>query len=431
MSKSVPNAIEQSRPLWSMSAWRSRAIAPRVARVLEAWSERILRAQLVRLRHGSLTLVDGHRCETFGRRTPECPLAAALHVRDRRFYVEAALGGSVGAGESYIAGDWRCDDLTALVRVLLSNRDVIDGVDGAWARLTGPMRTVLHAAARNTRSGSRRNIGAHYDVGNEFFALFLDPTMMYSSAIFERPDMTLHEASVRKLDHVCRKLDLQSGDRVLEIGTGWGGFALHAAREYGCHVTTTTISREQHAFARERIDGAGLGDRITLLADDYRDLVGTYDKLVSIEMIEAVGHQYFDTFFRCCSERLRPGGTMLLQAITITDQQYEAARDSVDYIKRHIFPGCCIPSVAAISASVARASRLRIVGLEDIGSHYATTLSHWRESLLRNGARARAMGYDDAFLRMWEFYFSYCEGGFAEGALGDAQILLTKARSER
>jgi cyclopropane-fatty-acyl-phospholipid synthase len=293
------------------------------------------------------------------------------------------------------------------------------------------MRTILHAAARNTRTGSRRNISAHYDVGNEFFALFLDPTMMYSSAIFERPDMTLHEASVRKLDRVCRKLGLESGDRVLEIGTGWGGFALHAAREYGCHVTTTTISREQHAWARERIDEAGLGDRITLLADDYRDLAGTFDKLVSIEMIEAVGHQYFDAFFRCCSERLRPGGTMLLQAITIADQQYEAARDSVDYIKRHIFPGCCIPSIAAMSASVARASQLRIVGLEDIGPHYATTLSHWRANLQRNAGRARAMGYEDAFLRMWEFYFSYCEGGFAEGALGDAQILLTKARSGR
>jgi cyclopropane-fatty-acyl-phospholipid synthase len=202
---------------------------------------------------------------------------------------------------------------------------------------------------------------------------------------------------------------------------------MHAAREYGAQVTTTTISREQHAWARERIHAAGLQDRITLLGDDYRDLRGQYDKLVSIEMIEAVGHQYFDTFFRACSDRLKPGGLFVLQAITIADQQYEAARDSVDFIKRHIFPGCCIPSVAALSASIARASQLRIVGLEDIGSHYATTLAHWRANMLRNAAHARAMGYSDTFLRMWEFYFSYCEGGFAEGALGDAQIVMTRA----
>jgi cyclopropane-fatty-acyl-phospholipid synthase len=325
-----------------------------------------------------------------------------------------------------MAGDWSCDDLPALVRILLNNRAVLDGVDSGLARAAEPMRKLLHAAARNTRDGSRRNIVAHYDVGNDFFALWLDDTMMYSSAVFEHAGMTLQQASIAKLDRICRKLDLKPGDRVLEIGTGWGGFALHAAREYGAHVTTTTISREQHDWARERIDAAGLGDRITLLADDYRDLRGSYDKLVSIEMIEAVGHQYFDTFFRCCSERLRPGGTMLLQAITIADQQYEAARDSVDFIKRHIFPGCCIPSIAALSASIARASQLRIVGLEDIGAHYATTLAHWRANLLQQADRVRALGYPDAFLRMWEFYFAYCEGGFAEGALGDAQILLTR-----
>ena len=420
-------AIDPAHGLWSLSARRPRPLARGVARALERWSERLLRAQLSRLQHGALTLVDGERRETFGRRTEQCDLEATLCVHDRRFYAEAAFGGSVGAGESFVAGDWVCDDLTALVRILLNNRAVIDGVDGGWARVTGPLRKLLHAAARNTRAGSRRNIVAHYDVSNDFFALFLDPTMMYSSAVFERPAMSLQEASLAKLDRVCRKLALKPGDRVLEIGTGWGGFALHAARHHGCHVTTTTISREQHAWARERIDAAGLGDRITLLADDYRDLTGTFDKLVSIEMIEAVGHQYFDAFFRCCSDRLTPGGTMLLQAITIADQQYEAARDSVDFIKRHIFPGCCIPSIAAISTAVARASQLRIVGLEDIGAHYATTLAHWRRNLQRNAERVRALGYDDGFLRLWEFYFSYCEGGFAEGALGDAQIVLVKS----
>ena len=420
-------AIHDRRSLWSLSAAMPRAMAPGLASVLARWCERLLRAQLRRLQHGEIILVDGERRDVFGRLGERCALRATLHVRDARFYAEIAFGGSVGAGESYMADDWWCDDLTALVRILLHNRRVVDGVDGGWSRLTGPMRKLLHAAARNTRDGSRRNIVAHYDVGNEFFALFLDPTMMYSGAVFERPDMTLEQASIAKVDRICRKLALQPGDRVLEIGTGWGGFALHAASHYGCRVTTTTISREQHAMARARIDAAGLGESVTLLGDDYRDLRGSYDKLVSIEMIEAVGHQYYDTYVRCCSDLLKPGGLMLLQAITIADQQYETARDSVDFIKRHIFPGCCIPSIAAISASVARASALRIVGLDDIGTHYATTLAHWRANLLRNGPRARALGHDDAFLRMWEFYFSYCEGGFAEGALGDAQILLVKS----
>jgi cyclopropane-fatty-acyl-phospholipid synthase len=422
-------ALDAPRTLHSLSPAAPRALAPALAAPLARTSERLLRAQLGRLEHGELTLVDGARRDTFGRPDARCPLRATLHVRDARFYAETAFGGSVGAGESYMAGDWWCDDLTALVRILLHNRRVIEGVDGGWARLSGPLRKLLHAAARNTRGGSRRNIGAHYDVGNDFFALFLDPTMMYSSAVFERADMTLEQAQLAKLDRICRTLALQPGDRVLEIGTGWGAFALHAASRYGCHVTTTTISREQHALARRRIEAAGLGERITLLADDYRDLSGRYDKLVSIEMIEAVGHAYFDTYFRCCSDRLEPGGRMLLQAITIADQQYEAARDSVDFIKRHIFPGCCIPSVAAIGASVARASELRIVGLEDIGPHYATTLAHWRANLLASAERVRALGHDEAFLRMWEFYFAYCEGGFAEGSLGDAQILLEKSRT--
>jgi len=421
------SAIDEQRTLWSLSAAMPRAMAPALAATLASWSERLLRRQLRQIEHGEITLIDGERRDTFGSPGEHCALRATLHVRDTRFYAETALGGSVGAGESYMAGDWWCDDLTSLVRILLRNRRVIDGVDSGWSRVSGPIRKLLHAAARNTRDGSRRNIGAHYDVGNDFFALFLDPTMMYSSAVFERADATLEQASIDKLDLICRKLALKPGDRVLEIGTGWGGFALHAAGRYGCHVTTTTISREQHALARERIDAAGLGGHITLLDDDYRDLRGSYDKLVSIEMIEAVGHQYYDTYFRCCSDLLKPGGTMLLQAITIADQQYEAARDSVDFIKRHIFPGCCIPSIAAISASVARATQLRIVGLEDIGAHYATTLAHWRSNLLRNAHHARALGHDDAFLRMWEFYFGYCEGGFAEGALGDAQIVLAKS----
>jgi cyclopropane-fatty-acyl-phospholipid synthase len=398
-----------------------------LARGLEGLAERALRTRLAALEHGRITLVDGARRDTFGRSTPRCALHATLQVRDRRFYTEAAFGGSVGAGESFMAGDWTVDDLTALVRILLVNRGVLDGLDGGWSRLAAPARRVLHAAARNTRKGSRRNIASHYDIGNDFFELFLDPTMMYSCAVFEREDMTLEQAQVAKLDRLCRKLDLQPGDHLLEIGTGWGALALHAARHYGCRVTTTTISREQHAAARQRIGAAGLAERITLRLDDYRDLDGRYDKLVSVEMIEAVGHQYFDTFFRRCAELLVPGGTMVLQSITIDDRQYAAARDSVDFIKRHIFPGCCIPSVTALAQSAARASTLRVVDLEDIGPHYATTLTAWRDNLFARADAVRARGYPEALLRMWHFYLSYCEGGFAERALGDVQIVLQES----
>ena len=395
-----------------------------LARGLESLAERALRSRLRNLEHGLITLIDAGRRETYGHATARCALHATVLVHDRRFYTEVAFGGSVGAGESFMAGDWTVDDLTALVRILLVNRGVLDGLDSGWSRLAVPARRWLHAAARNTRPGSRRNIAAHYDIGNDFFELFLDPTMMYSCAVFERADMSLEQAQIAKIDRLCRKLDLKPHDHLLEIGTGWGALALHAARHYGCRVTTTTISRAQHDLARQRIIDAGLADRITLRLDDYRDLDGRYDKLVSVEMIEAIGRRYFDTFFRRCSELLKPGGTMLLQAITIDDRQYVSARDSVDFIKRHIFPGCCIPSVTSLAHSAARASTLRIVDLEDIGPHYAATLAAWRGNLFANAARVRALGYPDALLRMWHFYLSYCEGGFSERALGDVQIVL-------
>jgi cyclopropane-fatty-acyl-phospholipid synthase len=249
---------------------------------------------------------------------------------------------------------------------------------------------------------------------------------MYSSAVFESPAMSLEEASVAKLERVCRRLDLKPGDHVLEIGTGWGGFALHAARHFGCRVTTTTISRRQHELARARIAAAGLGERVTLLLEDYRDLSGRYDKLVSIEMIEAVGHEYLETFFAKCSALLTDEGMLLLQAITIADQRYDSARKSVDFIRRHIFPGSCIPSVASLSRAVARASDLRLFHLEDIGPHYATTLRMWRKNLFGNLEGVRALGLSEEFIRMWEFYLCYCEAGFAERALGDVQALFVK-----
>ena len=321
------------------------------------------------------------------------------------------------------------DDLTALMRILLQNRDVLDGMETGLARLAAPLQKALHWAARNTRSGSRRNIEAHYDLGNSFFKLFLDPTMMYSSAIFERADMTLEQASIAKLDRICRKLDLKPGDRVMEIGTGWGGFAIHAARHYGCHVTTTTISPAQHQLAQQRVAAAGLNERIALLQTDYRDLSGQYDKLVSIEMIEAVGYQYYNAYFRKCSELLKPEGLMLLQAITIADQRYEAAKKSVDFIQRYIFPGSCIPSIAAISDALARVTDMRLYHLEDIGPHYATTLRRWYDNCEAKVDQIRALGYPESFRRMWAFYLCYCEAGFMERVIGDVHMLLVKPQA--
>jgi cyclopropane-fatty-acyl-phospholipid synthase len=293
------------------------------------------------------------------------------------------------------------------------------------------LQKALHWFNRNTRAGSRKNIAAHYDLGNDFFKLFLDDSMMYSSAMFTNPNMTLAEAQMTRLRAICRKLDLQPSDHLLEIGTGWGGFAISAARECGCRITTTTISREQYELACERIAAAGLQGRIEVLRCDYRDLQGQYDKLVSIEMIEAVGHQYYDTYFAKCASLLKPSGSMLLQAITIADQRYDAAKNSVDFIQRYIFPGSCIPSVTAMTDSITRSSDLRLFHLEDIGPHYATTLARWRENLFDQLDRVRAMGHSEAFIRMWEYYFCYCEGGFAERAIGDVHMLLVKPGNRR
>ena len=373
---------------------------------------------------GHLTIQEGNDRLEFGR--AGAALSATVRVNDPAFFADVALGGAVGAGESYMLGRWDADDLTAALRILARNRDAMDSLEGGLARFSRPLRKAAHAMRRNSRDGSRRNIAAHYDLGNEFFELFLDETLMYSCALFERPDMTLAEASVAKLEAVCRKLRLAPGKRILEIGTGWGGLALHAAREYGCHVTTTTISPNQHRLATERVRAAGLADRVTVLLEDYRELRGSYDRVVSIEMIEAIGHRQYPEFFRRAGSLLARDGRMVLQSITIADQHYAAARDDVDFIKRYVFPGCCIPSVSALCGAMAGASDLRLVHLDDIGEHYATTLRCWRERFLASAGRVRALGYPEAFVRMWEFYLAYCEAGFAERTLGDVQMVLTR-----
>ena len=391
----------------------------------------LLLAQLRKIRDGRLRLIDSDLDETFGAVTDAGPFDVTLRVTNPRFYSDVAFAGTVGAGEAYINGYWHCDHLTGLVRLMVINRHLMNEVDSGWSRLSAPLLNFAHWLNRNDKTGSRRNIAAHYDLGNKFFELFLDETMAYSCGIFAGPEATLLEASTAKFDAACSKLDLKPGQRLLEIGTGWGGLAIHAAQHYGCHVTTTTISREQYELAKERVARANLGDRVTLLLEDYRDLRGEYDALVSIEMIEAVGHHYLDTYFRQCGVLLRPGGAMLLQAITIRDQFYDQARRSVDFIKRFIFPGSFIPSIQALVGSVARVTDLKVFHMEDIGPHYARTLKLWRERLLARAAEVRAQGYPDGFLRMWEYYLCYCEGGFEERQLGDVQMLLTKPGSRR
>jgi cyclopropane-fatty-acyl-phospholipid synthase len=398
---------------------------------LDEWAKRTLLALLQKIHFGEILVSDGEEQHVFGRRSGECDLRASLTVHHPRFYTQVLFGGSIGAGEAYMAGHWSSDDLTVLLRIILLNQRVFEGLDRGLSRLKAPLYKAYHFLHKDSRKGSRINIAAHYDLGNDFYALFLDETLTYSCGIFERPESSLQEASVAKLDRICKKLQLSPKDHVLEIGTGWGGFAIHAAGRYGCRVTTTTISRAQRDLALERIRSAGVGDKVQVLFKDYRDLKGRFDKLVSIEMIEAVGHHYLETFFRCCSNLLTERGVMALQAITIADHVFEKHKKEVDFIKRYIFPGSCIPSVTAMGDAVAAATDLRLVHLEDITPHYARTLRTWRERFFHNIAQVKALGYSETFIRMWEFYLCYCEAGFEERYLGDVQMLFAKPLSRR
>jgi cyclopropane-fatty-acyl-phospholipid synthase len=371
------------------------------------------------LREGRLELVDGRGRRTFG--PPDAPLAATVRLHDDRF-LAALPRGSLALAEAYADEGWDCDELVTLVRIGARELTRID----RFRRPLTPLRNALSRIPRNTRQGARRHIAAHYDLGNDMFQLFLDETMTYSCAYFESPDQTLREAQEAKLDRVCRKLELGPDDHVVEIGTGWGSFALHAAGRYGSQVTTTTISRQQQAVALERAREAGLEDRVKVVLEDYRDLRGRYDKLVSIEMIEAVGWQYFDAFFRRCAELLRQDGLMLLQAITVTDRAYELEKATRSFMKQLIFPAGCLPSVEVIRRCVDRVTDLRMLDLEDITAHYPETLRRWRENFVRSANRVAELGYDRRFRRLWELYFAWCEGGFRERRIGDVQALFAK-----
>jgi cyclopropane-fatty-acyl-phospholipid synthase len=389
-------------------------------------ARKLMLGVLEKISTGSLALRDGDEIFHFGKRGVPGEPQAEIVVHNREAYRKVLTGGTIASGEAYIEGDWSSPDPTEVTRLFSANMAALDTLQAKQHWYVRAGLAVAHAMNRNTHEGSRRNISAHYDLGNDFFRLFLDPTMMYSSAIFEDPADSLETAAVAKLDAIFRQLELSPDDHLLEIGTGWGGMAIHAASRYGCRVTTTTISREQYDHARLEVARHGLSDRVTVLCEDYRQLTGEYDKLVSIEMIEAVGHDFYRSYFQCCSKLLKADGKMVIQAITIPDQRYDRARRSVDYIKRYIFPGGCLPSLAVIARHIAEDTDMQLVHLRDITRDYARTLGQWRERFLANLDSVRKLGFDERFIRMWEFYLCYCEGGFRERIIGTAQLAFAK-----
>ena len=390
------------------------------------WAKSLVLRLLGKLQHGTINLCESGEAHRFG--NGGAP-RVRVTINHSAAWQKILFGGSVGAGEAYVDNLWEVDDLTGLVQIMVANMSLLDRMERGLAWLLAPLRLVRHLRNHNSRRGSKVNILSHYDLGNDLYQAFLDPTMMYSAAIYPSPESDLDLAAAHKLETICRKLDLQPEDEVLEIGSGWGGFAIHAAKNHGCKVTTTTISDAQYREAKRRIDAAGLADRITLLQSDYRDLTGTYDKLVSIEMIEAVGNSYLPTFFKKCQDLLKKDGAMLLQAITIADQKYRQYLRGVDFIQHHIFPGGCVVSNSRMLELLTSKTDLVVRNLEDFGYHYARTLADWRIRFHQALPELAARGYDDRFRRLWDFYLAYCEGGFLERAISVVHLVATRPQS--
>ncbi|MCC3701031.1 cyclopropane-fatty-acyl-phospholipid synthase family protein [Rouxiella badensis] len=385
-------------------------------------SRAILLRMLRQLRGAGLTLQEmGNEPMFFGDET--APLQGQIEVQDLRVYRRVLLGGSIAAGESYIDGDWTTPNLTVVLQLLAENLGLVDKIESKFSWLTSPVNSVVHFFRNNSPSQARKNISAHYDLGNDFYQGFLDERMLYSSAWYQTPHMTLEQAQEAKMRRLCEQLQLRAEDHLLEIGTGWGAMAEFAAREYGCQVTTTTISREQYDFACQRIEKAGLTERVTVLFEDYRALRGQYDKLVSIEMIEAVGKRYLPTFFKRCNQLLKPKGRMAIQAITIVDQRYKHYSRNVDFIQRYVFPGGFLPSINAMTESMTRHTALVVRDLFDIGNDYARTLYEWRERVQRYWSTQNAQYNDERFRRLWVFYLCYCEAGFRARTISTVQLV--------
>lgn len=395
--------------------------------MITALARKVLFGRLAKIAEGRLRIVDGDEEVTFGAPSHGFPVDTTVTVIDPKVYVAALRSGTLGLGEAYTDGAWQADDLPSVIRLMARNHGVMNGLDRGLADVAAPMRRVRAFLERNTRAGSRRNIAAHYDLSDDFFRLFLDAGMTYSSALFEGAAISLEQAQDAKYERICQRLRLQPRDHVVEIGTGWGGFALHAARRHGCRVTTTTISRRQFDEARRRVSAEGLAGQVEVRLDDYRDLRGSFDRLVSIEMVEAVGREHLGDYMAAISRLLRPGGEAMLQAIVIRDQEFERAARETDFLKRHIFPGSCIPSVTALLTAATCASDLRLHRYDDLTPNYVTTLANWRERLLARRAEARALGFDDVTLRAWDYYLAYCQGGFQERYIGLGHLHLVRS----
>lgn len=388
-------------------------------------AQKLFYRSLVGLRDCYILVRHGSSVQSFG--DAESDLKAEIVIHNERFFTRAILGGDIGIGEAYMDGDWSSPDVVSVVRAAVRNTEELDAQHQIISAITKTLNFFRHLRNDNTETGSRKNISYHYDLGNEFYSLFLDPSMAYSCAYYDKEEDALESAQQKKFEVICRKLDLKATDHLLEIGTGWGGFAAYAAKKYGCKITTTTISEQQYLFSKERFAPliAG-GAEINLLKEDYRKLTGKYDKLVSIEMFEAVGHKHYDEFFGTCDRLLAPHARMLLQTITMNERHFKVYLKQSDWIKKYIFPGAELASVSEMLRSSARVGTLQMSGLEEIGEHYALTLREWRRRFMSKLEEVRRFGFDERFIRMWEFYLAYCEGGFMEHYIGDVQLLLAK-----
>ncbi|WP_037071014.1 SAM-dependent methyltransferase, partial [Psychromonas arctica] len=382
------------------------------------------------LSYGQLELVEASHSQFF----PELSqsnskkdiIKGKIHIHDMSVYKDFVKGGSIGVAEAFIAGKWSSPNLTNVIRIFAKAQQLTDKLESKKSVFNKIKNAITHWQNRNTQSGSKRNILAHYDLGNELYTRFLDPQMMYSSAIYPSPTTSLEYAQLYKLKTICERLSLTKDDHLLEIGTGWGGLAIYAAQNFGCRVTTTTISDAQYEYAQQRVKALNLEHKITLLKKDYRDLTGTYDKVVSIEMIEAVGYEFLPSFFEQCNDRLKEGGKLLIQSITIADQRFEHYKNNVDFIQRYIFPGGFLPSVNVLSEQLTESSEMVIEGLHDIGLDYAKTLADWRSSFLDSWTELTQFGYDEQFKRLWLYYFAYCEGAFLERSISTVHLVARK-----
>ena len=395
---------------------------------MTSFFKRILFKKLKGLKTGELTIIDGSEIHVFG--IPKSELKATLTVSSQEFYVFLGSGGTNGAAEAFTAGYWSADNLVELIQIIIRNKKTMEGLESGLARLTNPITKIIHRLRQNTLKGSKSNILAHYDLSNDFYKLWLDSTMTYSSGIFLNKKSSMLDASVEKLDRLCRKLNLNSSDHVLEIGTGWGSFATHAAKNYGCKVTTTTISDNQFNYVAELISKENLDNKITLLNKDYRELEGVFDKVVSIEMIEAVGSDFVPGFFEKASSLLKKNGLMALQGITYNDPDFNAYKSSVDFIRKYIFPGSCLISLSQVEKAIKDKTDLIMVDSEDITLHYARTLEIWRKDFENVLPQVRELGFSDPFIRIWVFYLVYCEAGFLENLIGDFQFIFAKPDSK-